>query len=187
MIIKNSLELSHEYIEKAAGKGDIVIDATAGNGKDTVFLASLVGSEGLVYAFDIQDSAIHNTRKLLQQKDLTEHVKLIKDRHENMNFYINEKVKAVMFNLGYLPYGNHNIATTPQTTIRGLKNAMRLLQVNGLITIVIYHGGDTGFKEKEKVLEFTETIDYNEFSVIKTDFINQINCPPILVCLEKLK
>jgi len=184
-IIKNSLHQSHDIVKKAVSYGDIVIDATMGNGNDTLFLAGLVGPTGKVYSFDIQEKAILNTKEKLSSNDLLNRVELINDGHQNMDLYVKEPVKAVMFNLGYLPGGDHSICTKGETTIAAVKKAMQLLCLNGIISIVIYYGGDSGFDEKESVLKFIETIDPKSFTVMKTEFVNQINNPPILVCIEK--
>ena len=111
---------------------------------------------------------------------------LINDGHQNMDKYVKDKVKAVMFNLGYLPGGDHRIGTKGETTAEAVTKAMELLEVNGIISIVIYYGGDSGFEEKEYLDEFIKGIDSKRFTVMKTEFVNQINCPPILVCIEKL-
>jgi threonine dehydrogenase-like Zn-dependent dehydrogenase len=145
-----------------------------------------VGEKGKVFGFDIQDRALYNTKKRINELGLMERVELIKDGHENMDKYINTPVKAVMFNLGYLPGGDHKIGTKPQTTIQAIEKAMNLLVKGGVIVVVIYYGGDSGFEEKERVLEFLTGIDQKEYIVMKNEFINQANCPPILVCIEKL-
>lgn len=185
-ILKNSLYLSHEIIQKTVKNGDTVVDATAGNGKDTVFLAELVGDKGRVYSFDIQAAAIEKTAEKLKAKGLEKRVILINDSHANMCKHIDGSVKAVMFNLGYLPGGDHDICTKAPSTIEAVESAMRLISVNGIITIVVYHGGDSGFEEKEQVLKYIQSIDSRQFTVSKTEFVNQINCPPILICIEKL-
>ncbi|MDQ2085777.1 class I SAM-dependent methyltransferase [Herbivorax sp. ANBcel31] len=185
--IKNSLGQSHQYIKTFVKEGDTVVDATCGNGNDTIFLAQLVGKAGKVFAFDIQDRALTKTNKKLHDLKIENRVSLIKDGHENMDFHVDKNIKAVMFNLGYLPGGNHNISTKADTTICALKKAMDLLVTGGIITLVIYYGKDSGFDEKEKILTFLECINQKKFIVMKTDFINQSNCPPILVCIEKLR
>lgn len=185
-IIKNSLHQSHDIIKKAAKPGDTVIDATAGNGGDTVFLAELVGSEGRVYSFDIQQEALDRTFVKLKAVGLEERVTLVRDGHEHMKEHVQGEVSAIMFNLGYLPKGDHQIGTMGGTTIAAVESAMDLIKRNGTITIVIYYGGDSGFEEKEQVLEYIRDVDCRRFTVSKTDFVNQINCPPILVCIEKL-
>lgn len=103
-----------------------------------------------------------------------------------MQKYVNKPIKAAMFNLGYLPGGDHNIGTKGGTTIEAIKSAMELVVPHGIISIVVYYGGDSGFDEKNEVINYIKTIDCKKFSVMQTEFVNQINCPPILVCLEKL-
>ncbi len=190
-IIKNSLNQCHDIIRSAVKSGDTVIDATAGNGNDTAFLAGLVGDEGKVYSFDIQQTAVDRTMEKLCNEKLENRVTLICDGHEHMSRHIPEhlaeNIKAIMFNLGYLPSGDHHIGTKGSTTIEAIKSAMKLISVNGIITIVIYYGGDSGFEEKEQVLEFLHGINCKQFTVSRTEFINQINCPPILICIEKLR
>lgn len=185
MILSNSLTISHELIKKVVQQGDTVVDATMGNGNDTLFLAGLVGGNGKVYSFDIQEYALANTRKKLEDNGIGDCVELIMDGHQNIDRYVEKGVKAVMFNLGYLPKGDHNIGTKAETTIEALKKSMELLVIGGIIMMVIYYGGDSGFDEKEAVLEYVKTIDCRKHVVLVSDFVNQINCPPIAVCIEK--
>ncbi len=185
-ILKNSLYQSHEIVRTAVKSGDIVIDATCGNGGDTVFLAKLVGDQGRVYSFDIQAAALDKTAEKLRAEGIEKRVTLINDSHSNMCDYVDCSVKAVMFNLGYLPGGDHNISTKGPSTIKAVESAMKMISIDGIITLVVYYGGDSGFEEKEQVLKFIESIDNKSFTVSKTEFVNQINCPPILVCIEKL-
>ena len=184
--IKNSLGQSHGLITKLVKEGDRVIDATAGNGNDTLFLAELVGENGKVYSFDIQQQALDNTRKKLAEHGLEDRVELILDGHQNMDKYVDGSVKTVMFNLGYLPNGDHSIGTKGETTIMAIEKAMRLIEVNGVVSIVVYYGGDSGFDEKDCLMEYIKHIDCRQYTVMKTDFVNQVNCPPIFVCIEKL-
>lgn len=186
MLLSNSLAISHELIRKVVRQGDNVVDATAGNGNDTLLLARLVGDKGKVYSFDIQDCALSNTRNKLREAGAPDCVKLIKDGHQNIDIYVPKGIKAVMFNLGYLPRGDHSISTKAETTIEALKKSMELLMYGGIIMMVIYYGGDSGFEEKEAVLEYVKTIDCRKYSVLVSDFVNQINCPPIAVCIEKI-
>lgn len=184
--IKNSLGQSHDLILQLVKEGDRVVDATAGNGNDTFFLAELVGETGKVYSFDIQQQAVDRTREKLANSGLEDRVELVLDGHQNMDRYINGSVKAVMFNLGYLPNGDHNIGTKGDTTIMAIEKAMRLIEVNGVVSIVVYYGGDSGFEEKDCLMEYIKHIDCRQFTVMKTEFVNQVNCPPIFVCIEKL-
>src|SRR5690554_1830257 len=119
-IIRNSLEQSHDIIRSVVREGDIVVDATAGNGYDTVFLANLVGKEGKVFSFDIQEEAIIRTKQNLEKNKLCDRVVLINDSHASLDKYIDTTIKAAMFNLGYLPGGDHTISTKPDSTIAAL-------------------------------------------------------------------
>lgn len=181
-ILKNCLGLSHEYIKKVLKEDDIAVDATCGNGHDTILLSELVGDSGHVYGFDIQKEAIESTKNKLGQNS---NVTLILDGHENMESYINCEVSAIMFNFGYLPGGDHNKATKKETSISAINAGLRLLKKGGLITLCIYSGGDTGFEEKNAIVEFLKELDPKKYAVLSHDFINQKNSPPMLVCIEK--
>lgn len=185
IVPENVLAITHHFAEKAVSPGDIAIDATMGNGHDTLFLSRLVGDTGKVYAFDIQQQALDSTAKLLE-KESASNVSLILSGHENMEQYVEGEVSAVMFNLGYLPGGDHSLGTVADTTIRALESAMKLIKKNGVITIGVYYGGDSGFDEKNRVMEYIAGIDFKKFTVLTLDYKNRPNCPPIAVIIEKL-
>ncbi|MDF2519835.1 MAG: putative rRNA methylase [Clostridia bacterium] len=187
MLLKNSLHISHDMVSKVVQPGDAVVDATMGNGNDTLFLAKLVGAEGKVYGFDVQQLALDNTRKRLEDAGVSDRAELILDGHQNIDKYVPAGIKAVMFNLGYLPKGDHNIGTRAETTIAAIEKSMQLLSKEGIVMIVVYYGGDSGFEEKNAVMEYFKTIDCKKYSVLVQDFVNQINCPPIAVCIEKME
>ncbi len=183
--LKNALALSHESIKKVLAPGDTAVDATCGNGHDTLFLSEIVGKNGRVFAFDIQKEAIDSTRTYLVRQNAPDNTTLILDGHEQMENYIKEGVRAVMFNFGYLPGGDHQKATQKETSVSAVQSAMRLVSPGGIITLCIYSGGDTGFEERDHLLAFCKSINPKEFSVLSHEFINQANNPPMLVCIEK--
>ena len=185
MLYQNAIELSHEYMDKCIKPGDTVIDATAGNGNDTLFLAKLVGEEGKVYAFDIQPQAIENTKKRLADNGVLERCDVILDGHQNMKKYVEAPVSAIMFNFGYLPGGDHNIFTTAPTSIAAIEAAMELISDDGIISLAIYYGGDSGFEEHDALLPFLKSISNKEYSVLYHDFINYPNCPPLVVSITR--
>lgn len=98
--INKITEVNKIFLDRIIQKGDVVVDATMGNGYDTIYLANLVGSEGRVYSFDVQEEAIKSTSKKVDRDSLQDRVKLILDGHENIDKYINEEVSCVVFNLG---------------------------------------------------------------------------------------
>jgi len=182
----NAVEISKRICKLKLQKGDKAIDCTMGNGNDTAFLCSLVGENGMVYAFDIQENAIINTTNKLKELNLFNRAKLILDGHENIDKYIKEKVKLIIFNLGYLPKGNHEITTKKETTIKALKKSLDLLELNGIILLVVYKGHENGMEEKKALEEFTLKLNQKEYTVVNISFTNQINNPPELICIEKI-
>ncbi len=185
--IVNTLKISRDIIYKYVKEGQTVADCTVGNGNDTVLLAMLVGSEGKVYGFDIQKKALEVTMENLACENLDNRVILIEDGHENIDLYIDEKIDFAIYNLGYLPKGDKSIKTNKDTTLISLKKSLNLLNDNGIVLITCYIGHEGGLEEKNAVEEFLKDLDQKKYNVIKYDFINQRNYPPILYGVEKSK
>ncbi len=183
--IINTGEIVKDLIENHVKPGDIVLDCTVGNGNDTLFLSKMVGSEGKVYGFDIQKKAIKSTKELLTKENSIENVVLFNDSHENIHQYIDEKLTFIIYNLGYLPKGDKSIKTNSISTINSIKQALELLDYNGLLVVTVYVGHADGPEEKQALEGLFLTLDQKSFNVLKYDFINQSNNPPVLFCLEK--
>lgn len=183
----NSLQYSHRLIKSKVQPGDLVIDATAGNGHDTLFLAELVGEKGQVLSYDIQKAAIDNTRQRLEKENLLHRASLIQRGHETIKQDLtpDSTIKAAMFNLGYLPGGEHSIVTKPNTTLKALQTLENYLVPRGMITIVAYHGHTGGKEELTALQNYLMDLDQKRFSVLEYKFINQANNPPILYVIEK--
>lgn len=183
-VVLNALHLAKKFVQKALTKDGIAIDATAGNGYDTLFLAQLVGQDGQVYAFDIQEKAIQDTAAKLKQHGFY-NVDLIKDGHQNMDQHIKGTVDAVMFNLGYMPGGDHALITQPENTVLGVKKALNLIKPAGIITIIVYTGHLGGLEEKEALEEMLFDLDQKDYELFEGNYPNQINNPPILYVIER--
>lgn len=182
----NTLSYIRKVINNRIKLGDFCIDATAGKGNDTAYLAEKVGVNGRVIAFDIQPLALAATEMLLKQKNLYSQVNLVLNGHEHLDEYASpESVDVIMFNLGYLPGGDHQIATKTETTLQAIEKGLKLLKPGGIMTLAVYHGGDTGFQEKEDVLKYLQALDYHQYTVMVTDFYNRPNNPPLAVIIEK--
>lgn len=178
-------DLNKVLLEDVIKEGDIVIDATMGNGYDTKYLAEKVGENGLVYSFDVQEEAIKSTKKRLEKAELIDRVNLILDGHQNMDMYVNKEVSCVMFNLGYLPRAKHQVITKPETTLEAIKKSLELLKPNGIVSIAIYTGHEGGMEECDEVFGYVSKLDQSEYSVLNCNFVNQINHPPRLIMIEK--
>ena len=104
----------------------------------------------------------------------------------NMAQYAQEgSVDCITFNFGYLPGGDHNVFTTPATSIPAIEQGLRLLKPNGLMSLCVYYGGDSGFEEKDALMEYFRTIDSKQYTVLITEFANRPNNPPIPVFILK--
>lgn len=182
----NTIHLLQQSLQLSIREGAFCIDATAGKGNDTLFLAKLTGESGRVLAMDIQPEALEKTKELLEKNQVADRVQLILDGHENMHRYAEpESVDCIMFNLGYLPGGNHAVATKAETTIQALEQSLVLLKPLGIISLAVYHGGDTGFAERDAVLAWLKKLDGKKYTVLLTDFYNRPNHPPLAVQIIK--
>lgn len=173
-MIKRPIELSHDFLSQVLDKNSIAIDATMGNGNDTVFLSHLAKK---VYAFDVQEQALIKTREKLEQLNI-KNVQLILDGHQTINKYVTEPIRAAIFNLGYLPSADKSVITQPATTLTAIKKILERLEIGGRLAIMVYYGHEGGDKEKDAVLNFVKELDQQHFTVMLYQPLNQINTPP---------
>ena len=159
----------HRYLEEFLTEGDTVIDATAGNGHDTLFLAQHVGASGRVFSIDIQEAALTKTGTYLNRLP-TQNVTLIHGDHRHITSLIpragHPHIKAILFNLGYLPGGDKNITTEPESTIEAITQAWSLLQCAGVLSIICYPGHPTGQEELKAVRKWLNPLPHAQISKI---------------------
>ncbi|CAN1263220.1 Putative rRNA methylase YtqB [Linum perenne] len=189
---KRATEVAHLVWSRVVKPGDTVIDATCGNGHDTLAMLKLVADEsgrGRVYGLDIQKDALNSSSSLLDES-LTpkerELVKLFGICHSRMEGILpeNSPVRLVAFNLGYLPGGNKDVITVPETTRLALDAAKRILLSGGLISLVVYIGHPGGREELEAVEGFASGLSVDEWSCCKFQLLNR-PVAPVLVFLFK--
>ncbi len=180
------MNLAQLIVKRTIKSDDTVIDATCGNGHDTLFLAQLVNI-GRVLAFDIATQAIVNTARLLEEKLLSERVTLYQEDFTTIPEYINKPVGAVMFNLGYLPGAGLETATRAEDSALAIRRVLPFLRVGGVLTTVGYPGHPGGKDEIRQVSAVMNSLDQKEFEALEMKFVNQINDPPVLMVVHKLK
>lgn len=192
------LEMAHWMLKDIIKTNDVVVDATMGNGYDTQFLAELGAN---VYAFDVQEEALNATEKRLDdagiknqifEKNLSNlltepSVNLVLSGHEKLSEYVEEPIKAAIFNLGYLPKTDKSVVTKADTTLTALEALTNQLVVGGRIAIMIYYGHEGGMEEKDAVIKWTSSLPQKDWEVTSYAPLNQIHTPPILVLIEKRK
>ena len=170
--LRSARYLAAEVLRQAVRPGDHVIDATVGNGHDTAFLAELVGPEGHVTGFDIQPDALAHTSALLRERSLAARCELFGDGHQHMAEHVRGPVRAVCFNLGWLPGGDKGITTRWETTEAALRQALALLAPMGVCTVCAYPGHEAGRQELEQLLCFLGALRPQEYNVLHQRFLN---------------
>lgn len=188
MRLPSVLSFTHHLIDMALVEGDVAIDATVGNGHDTLHLAQRVGDSGLVFGFDIQKAAIETTQARLLAAGIEHRSRLYLASHETMADWVNpslldRQVRAVMFNLGYRPGGDRLLITRAETTVAALEAALKLLSPGGLMTVVLYPGHPGGARESAAVQEWVQAQVPDHATVLRYEFLNPKSPPPILLAL----
>jgi len=186
------LSQAQRWVKERAGPGDIVVDATAGNGSDTLFLARTVGPRGRVYAFDVQAEALDSTRRRLEGEAATSSplapVELIRAGHETMERFLppeaRGRVAAVMFNLGYLPGVPSPVITLPATTLAAMESSLRLLRTGGALTVVAYPGHEGGRAEADAVEAWAAALPQAVAQAVVYRF-PQKTASPFLIAADK--
>lgn len=180
-ILRSATDFAAFTAENFISPGDVVVDATCGNGRDTLFLASRRPSK--LYAFDIQASAVASTRELLissgyRQQLCSGAFSLINASHSFIARYVKERPRVIMFNLGYLPGGSRAVTTSASSTIEAVKASLSILNPGGLICVTMYSGHPEGAEEQEALLSFSSALDSSLYHVSTVTMINQRSHPP---------
>jgi len=186
----SAVDYCHRLLQSRLQPGDWVVDATAGNGHDTLFLTQLTGPEGKVFAFDVQPRAIAATLLLLQQAGVAEPCyTLIQASHAGLADHLPAtaagKLAAVVFNLGYLPGGDKSVLTCPETTLAAVRAAAEWLSSGGLILIVLYPGHPGGAEEARVLREYAASLESPAWHVTEYRTLNTRRPAPAVLGLEK--
>jgi tRNA1(Val) A37 N6-methylase TrmN6 len=187
-LFQSHLDLAIHYWTRLLKPGDMAIDATCGNGWDSLTLAKicLTPSKGKIFAFDIQATAIEATQKLLSQElsnALRARVEMIHGNHTSFPTEIEHgSIQLIVYNLGYLPKGNNKLLTTQtESTLTSLEQALKLLANGGAISITCYPGHPEGAREEKALLAFAETLDPHLWSCCHHRWLNRRQSPSLLL------
>ena len=186
-VLRNARHLAADYMINSIREGDVVVDATMGNGKDTLFLCGLVGSSGHVYAFDVQAEAVERTRERVKEAGFEEQTTLLLAGHETMAQHVPGPVQAVMFNLGWLPGAEHIVTTKVNTTLEAVRAATELIAPGGIVTVCVYPGHDEGSRELAALTEYVSTLNVRTFNVLHHSFVNASLQTPQLFLIQRNK
>lgn len=182
----NALGLAHRFMAAHIRPGQTCIDATAGRGRDTLFLCRLVGETGQVLALDIQAEAVAATRQLLEAEGCAARARVLQLCHSRLGeLAAPESVDGIMFNFGWLPGGDHTVFSQPETSVRAVEAALSLLRPGGVMSLCLYYGRENGTAERDALLRYLSTVDNRRYTVIVGDFLNRTGDYPIPVCVIK--
>jgi predicted methyltransferase len=185
--LRGAVALSHFFLRERVREGDKVVDATCGNGHDTLLLAQLVGPAGRVWAFDIQADALSATRRLLHEAGCLAQTELVAAGHERLGEFVAAPVRAVVFNLGYLPGGDKSCVTRPESTAAAMQQGSDLLIPGGIMTIAVYTGHPGGAEEGAAVEAWAGNLSPALFNVWHCRQASRPATAPWLVVVEKVK
>ena len=185
--LKSARYLAADILRRTVEAGDAVVDATMGNGHDTLFLCSLVGETGRVYAFDIQPEAVEATRTRLAEAGMAGRAELFCLGHEHMAEKVPGPIRAAVFNLGWLPGGDHGITTRTETTLRAVSQALELLLPLGVMVLCAYPGHEEGSREREALDRFFTDLPPREFNVLRHTFLNAGPGAPVCYAAQKMR
>ncbi len=183
--LTGAVPLSHFFLSERLAPGDRAVDATCGNGRDTLFLAQSVGPGGKIWAFDLQEEALAKTSTLLTEAGCLAQVELVAAGHERLAEFVPGPVKAVIFNLGYLPGGDRHFVTRPAQTLAALDQASRLLLPGGIVAVCVYTGHPGGTDEGITVGEWAAGLSPRDFNAWVCRQANRGPSAPYLILVEK--
>ncbi|SFT33667.1 Putative rRNA methylase [Selenomonas sp. GACV-9] len=183
--VSNVLELMHLAIVPVLGRAENVVDATAGNGHDTLFLAENTPASAHIYAFDIQPQAIANTK--VRTEKHASRISYILDSHEHLGEHVHEPIDVILFNLGYLPGAEHTAVTRQESTEKAVEQALEKLKVNGLAVVVVYPGHPEGKVEADMLATYFASLPCRIFTVGCYRLVNHKETAPYAYVIERVR
>ena len=177
--------LHKHFILEHLGEGEVAVDFTMGNGGDTLFLSKTVGPSGKVYAFDIQQEALDSTKAYLEANGAPDNYTLICASHHRVKEFVNEPIKAGMFNLGYLPGSDKKITTMRSTTLPAIEAAISLMAPDAIILIAVYPGHAEGAEEGKLICDYLSSLSRYKVCATKINILNSPTSPFFIIVENK--
>ncbi|MBP1763732.1 MAG: putative rRNA methylase [Firmicutes bacterium] len=186
MKLSNAVKMAHQMLAAPLSRAQCVVDATAGNGHDTLFLAQNTLAATTVFSFDIQQAALDKTKQKIAAHGFTSKVCCILDSHVEIISHLTREIDVAMFNLGYLPGGSKTITTQAKTTVSALQKLLPRLSLGGMVSVVAYPGYPSGEEESMALHHFLQSLSQQEYVASSYAMLNQVNQPPVLYMIEKI-
>lgn len=185
-LLRSHLTVAHYYWKAIVMPGDTVIDATCGNGQDTLYMAklALTADSGAVFGLDIQSQAIEKTRLLLEANLSSSYCnRILLFQRSHITFpkeILPKSVKLIAYNLGYLPGGDKSLTTMAESTVRSLMHAQELLKEDGIISVTCYPGHPQGKIEEEAIMKYVSSLAPRSWTCTHLSWINRQHAPSLL-------
>ena len=179
-LFRNPIDLAHHFWKLLIRPGDGAIDATCGNGHDTLFLAQICKA---VVSLDIQEKALHTAQARLAEHGLS-NVCFLQMSHATLP-EAEFPIRLIVYNLGYLPGGDKELTTLVETTLKSVQEALIRVESGGMISITCYPGHSEGAREEEALLAFCDRLDRNSFSVSQHTWKSRKSGPSLLLIQKK--
>ena len=191
MSLQGIVNVAQQTMQRFLNPGDVAVDATVGAGYDALFLAKAVGPKGHVYGFDVQKEALARAEATLRGGDVMDRVTLFHSGHEKMAQHLPAEthgaIKAISFNLGYLPASDSTVTTLADTSLAAIEAAMEILHNRGVISIAIYGGHPQGQIEQQRIKAWAATVPYDAFRIASYEFTNKARNQETLLLMERAK
>lgn len=182
-MVNNTKDLVNFLLNNYLKEINIAVDMTVGNGNDSKIILEFLKPDKL-YCFDVQKRAIENSKNLI---GIRENVHFILDTHANVDVYVKDRIDFAIYNLGYLPTGDKKITTLSKDVILSIEKLLKLLKEEGVIIITFYPGHENGKIEAEEISNHLSKLPQKDFSILKFEFLNQMNNPPFVIMVTRLK
>jgi hypothetical protein len=183
-LFSSHLDLAHAYWSRLLQAGDTAIDATCGNGHDTLKLAALLSGKGTVIGIDIQPQALAKTHQLLTSKLTPEElsqVTLYEQSHVQFPHLDTASVRLIVYNLGYLPRSDKTIKTQESSTLQSVRAALELIVPGGAVSITCYPGHPEGKEEQTALLGFVSSLSPRQWNICHHQWANSPLSPSLLL------
>jgi hypothetical protein len=178
LLFQSHLDLAHHYWQRLLYNGGWAIDATLGNGKDTLKLAQLLaGKPGGIIGIDIQPQAVQRTLEHLQDHLSPEElgrIHLFCQSHETFPALAEQHlIQLIVYNLGYLPKGNKQVTTMATSTLESVNKGFNMIAPGGALCITCYPGHEEGSREEQELLHCLSCLDATSWNVCHHAFPNR--------------
>ncbi len=184
-VISSAIEVAQILLKTALQKSMVIVDATAGNGNDTLFLAENSQQGAHIYAFDIQETAIAAVQE--KTSEYMDKITCILADHKRITDFVKEKIDVAIFNLGYLPGGDHSLTTQPESTLQAIKKVLNQLCLHGVLAVVAYPGHLAGREEAGMLDAYLQTVSKKDYTVGCYRMMNHSEIAPFLYFIEKVR